>query len=270
MEQGRGSGCYRRIATVLETVLFYALPPFAILPSVLQKIAFDKAIGILVVPYWKTRSWYPLFTSLLAKDPISFWGSILICWIVLTGCIRWGHRQPWWQGYYQGKKLPQSMVWIFSSSVTDSILLQYDTAWKKWSDYCQDRHLDHLKKSVTTTLEFLALLYNNGAWYKSVNTARFAIAFLISPDLGTDHRISRFCKGTYNLRPSAPSYDSTWDPSQVLSYLETLFPNELIPFSLLTEKLAGLFALVSAHRIIPDRDRQHRTERRGRGYKNYP
>ena len=49
---------------------FYAFPPFAILPRVLQKIAFDKASGILVVPYWKTQSWYPLFTSLLTKDPI--------------------------------------------------------------------------------------------------------------------------------------------------------------------------------------------------------
>ena len=41
--------------------------PFAILPKVLQKIAYDKAIGFLVVPYWKTQSWYPLFTSLLTK-----------------------------------------------------------------------------------------------------------------------------------------------------------------------------------------------------------
>ena len=64
MGQGPGSVCYRRIHTVLETV-FLSLCPVRNLTKGLQKTAFDKARGILVVSYWKTRSWYPLFTSML-------------------------------------------------------------------------------------------------------------------------------------------------------------------------------------------------------------
>lgn len=51
---------------------FYAFPPFAMIPRVLQKIVADKATGILVVPNWPTQAWFPLFNSLLIKDVILF------------------------------------------------------------------------------------------------------------------------------------------------------------------------------------------------------
>ena len=37
---------------------FYAFPPFALISKVLQKIVFDKAIGIIVVPDWPNQIWY--------------------------------------------------------------------------------------------------------------------------------------------------------------------------------------------------------------------
>jgi len=46
---------------------FYAFPPFALILRTLRKIINDKAIGVVVVPYWPTQSWFPLFTSLLVK-----------------------------------------------------------------------------------------------------------------------------------------------------------------------------------------------------------
>lgn len=54
------------------TFTFYAFPPFALLLTTLQKIATDKATGILVVPYWKSQSWYPLFTKMIVDQPIFF------------------------------------------------------------------------------------------------------------------------------------------------------------------------------------------------------
>lgn len=51
---------------------FYAFPPFSIILRVLQKIKNDKATGILVVPYWTTQPWFPLFSSLLLSPPIMF------------------------------------------------------------------------------------------------------------------------------------------------------------------------------------------------------
>lgn len=51
---------------------FYAFPPFNLVLRVIQKIKIDKASGILVVPYWKTQPWFPLFTDLLQSPPIIF------------------------------------------------------------------------------------------------------------------------------------------------------------------------------------------------------
>lgn len=51
---------------------FYAFPPFALISRTLQKIVIDKAEGTLIVPFWPTQPWYPLFVSLLTTPPIIF------------------------------------------------------------------------------------------------------------------------------------------------------------------------------------------------------
>lgn len=49
---------------------FYAFPPFSLILRSLQKIVCDKATGILVVPFWTTQPWFPLFESLLVEKPL--------------------------------------------------------------------------------------------------------------------------------------------------------------------------------------------------------
>ncbi|XP_030750160.1 uncharacterized protein LOC115877950 [Sitophilus oryzae] len=51
---------------------FYAFPPFALILRTLQKIINDKATGIMVVPFWKTQPWYPLFVKLTVGHPLFF------------------------------------------------------------------------------------------------------------------------------------------------------------------------------------------------------
>lgn len=43
---------------------FYAFPPFSLILKILNKLINDGATGILVVPYWPSQPWYPLFKSL--------------------------------------------------------------------------------------------------------------------------------------------------------------------------------------------------------------
>lgn len=38
----------------------------------LEKIITDQAIGIVVVPYWITQPWFPIFKKMLVKQPIIF------------------------------------------------------------------------------------------------------------------------------------------------------------------------------------------------------
>lgn len=51
---------------------FYAFPPFSVIPKVLHKIKNDKAEGIVVVPYWPTQPWFPLWSSLIVSKVIYF------------------------------------------------------------------------------------------------------------------------------------------------------------------------------------------------------
>ncbi len=50
--------------------LFYAFPPFCLVTKVLNKVIKDKAKGIVVVPYWESQSWYPVFKSMIKSDII--------------------------------------------------------------------------------------------------------------------------------------------------------------------------------------------------------
>ena len=51
---------------------FYAFPPFSLILRVLNKIINEKATGIVVVPHWPTQVWFPLFSKLIASEPIIF------------------------------------------------------------------------------------------------------------------------------------------------------------------------------------------------------
>ncbi|KYN21158.1 hypothetical protein ALC57_06474 [Trachymyrmex cornetzi] len=51
-------------------VNFYAFPPFILLPRVLRKIVEDKATGTVVIPWWPSQAWFPLFCRLLLSKPL--------------------------------------------------------------------------------------------------------------------------------------------------------------------------------------------------------
>ena len=50
----------------------YAFPPFICIDRVLQKIRFDKATGILVVPDWPNQNWYHMFSDMIIYETILF------------------------------------------------------------------------------------------------------------------------------------------------------------------------------------------------------
>jgi len=49
---------------------FYALPPFSVIPKVLQKVTQDQATRTVVVPNWPTQLWYSKLMKLLISEPI--------------------------------------------------------------------------------------------------------------------------------------------------------------------------------------------------------
>lgn len=59
----------------------------------------------------------------------------------------------------------------------------------------------------------------------------------------------RFFKGVSALKPSKPKYALTWDPTPVITYLASLWPQEDLSLELLTHKLATLLILASMQRV---------------------
>lgn len=59
----------------------------------------------------------------------------------------------------------------------------------------------------------------------------------------------RFFKGVSVLKPSKPKYALTWDPTPVITYLASLWPQEDLRLELLTHKLATLLILASMQRV---------------------
>lgn len=55
-----------------QDLSFYAFPPFAVILKVLRKIITDQAEGIVVVPFWPTQPWFPLFQDLLCSEIVQF------------------------------------------------------------------------------------------------------------------------------------------------------------------------------------------------------
>ena len=101
-------------------------------------------------------------------------------------------------------------------------------------------------------LDFLVELYDQGIGYSAINTARSALSSFLKPVNGVTFGalpiFSRFLKGVYETRPTAPRYVETWDVGKVLGYLRTIPNSTDVSFKDLTLKTVMLVSLLSAQR----------------------
>lgn len=102
-------------------------------------------------------------------------------------------------------------------------------------------------------LEFLTSLYNKGLGYSSINTARSALSAILWSDegktIGNFPIVKRFLKGVFELRPSLPRYQHTWDANIVLNYLKNFYPLQDYGLEEISHKLVMLLALITAQRV---------------------
>lgn len=134
------------------------------------------------------------------------------------------------------------------ASIKDSSYKQYDVVWKKWWYFCQEKSFDVFSDLIFNIIDFLTFLFDKGASYGSLNSARSAIAMLVGSHIAENSEIKRFLKGSFNLKPSAPKYDEIWDPSLVLKFFSTGPKNEDCDLRTLSLRLVTLLALITAQR----------------------
>ena len=128
----------------------------------------------------------------------------------------------------------------------------YETYTTKWKAFCLERQWDFIHATIPQGLLFLQSLVDSGVGYSVINTARSALsALLILPNgaqFGAQADVCLFLKGVFNIKPTQPRYVSTWDPSQVLKFLESWVPAHNISLEKLTLKVIMLILLLSGQR----------------------
>lgn len=64
-----------------HNLYFYAFPPFCLILRTIQKIVHDKAKGVIVVPWWPSQVWFPLFLKYKVGRHLTFRprSDLLVC-----------------------------------------------------------------------------------------------------------------------------------------------------------------------------------------------
>ncbi|KAJ8914836.1 hypothetical protein NQ315_014849 [Exocentrus adspersus] len=233
---------------------FYAFPPFPLIAKTLNKIISEQSEGILVVPHWEAQPWYPTFSRMQISDPIYFHPKEDL----LLSPFRTSH--PLWRrltlvaARLSGKHLQdatprkKSQV-VLISSLSKNTIAQYNTVYKKWWQFCNEKEFSLYTPTTFNILEFLNSEYKRGARYATLNTERSAINLLLTEPKADEKLINRFLKGIFRMHPTFPKYNATWDPYPVLQHLSQLMPLETLSLEQLTYKLVTLLALSTAHRL---------------------
>lgn len=142
---------------------------------------------------------------------------------------------------------------LIQASCANNTWKQYNYVIKQFYDFCTKSDNDHANPTIELILNFLTSLFDKGASYATINTARSALAThfgtIDGQSIGDHPLISRVLKGVSRLRPPRAKYQTTWDTQQVLSYLSKQGDNQNLSIRMLTKKLAALLALCSGQRV---------------------
>nr|CAH7749767.1 unnamed protein product [Callosobruchus chinensis] len=146
------------------------------------------------------------------------------------------------------RQVPNEALDICMASVTNSTLKQYNSALKLWWEYCIDNNLEIFSVTQIDVLKFLSSQFHRGCSHGTLSSYRSAIGQITGEEVLQGLLLKRFFKGIYNLRPNQPKYDSIWDPSIVLDFIEK-WNNDTLNLRDLTFKLTILLLLSTGQRV---------------------
>ncbi|KAK2556964.1 hypothetical protein P5673_020794 [Acropora cervicornis] len=103
----------------------------------------------------------------------------------------------------------------FSEHPTDIVL-------QSWRQSSRQQKIDLIQRSVGAAADLLAMFYEKGLSYSSINTVRCALSAILDP-YGASRTtfcqhpdIKRFMKDIFQCRSPAPGKNKTWDVNIVL------------------------------------------------------
>ena len=209
--------------------------------KVLQKLQEDQAQGILIAPLWKTQTWFPKMLHMLIAQPVLLPKDRSLLQLPHNRTV----THPLWPKlrlmacFLSGD---DSKSKKFQGELVKVTTKQYRVYLDKWTRHASQRNQDPNTPTVANIIDFLTDLYDSGMSYSAINTARSALSAAVelsysTLSIGEYPLIRRFVKGTYQIRPPNPRYNSIWDIRKVLDLLKI--------WSLLTLQLVMLCMLVT-------------------------
>ena len=142
--------------------------------------------------------------------------------------------------------ISQEVESLLSASWRKGTHKNYDSAWRKWEQWCISHHVSPISAS------FLGSSVSCWAWLSLLNVYRSAISSIHPKidgyEVGSHPLVCRLLKGVFNKRPPLPKYWSTWSVESVITYVSSMGPNNTLSLKQSTHKLAILLAPTTASR----------------------
>lgn len=136
-----------------------------------------------------------------------------------------------------------------TASISESTLKQYDSALKKWWNFCVSKNYSIFDPSIPNIIEFLSEIYKNISSFSTLNSYRAAISLICLKDISQEKTLNRFFKGVEKSKPSKPKYNKTWDVTSVFNYLSNLGTNLEMSMEILSKKTITLLAIITSQRM---------------------
>ena len=101
----------------------------------------------------------------------------------------------------------------------------YNVYIAKWRQFASKNAVNELAPTTVDVANFLASLFEQGASYSTVNSARSALSAYLAPQnkqgpsIGSHPDICRLLKGVFEERPALPKYQEVWSVDVVLDHL---------------------------------------------------
>ena len=128
----------------------------------------------------------------------------------------------------------------------------YESAWRKWDNWCSRKQVDPISGPLSAVLDFLAELFQGGLEWSTIAGYRSSISAYHDPTdgvpIGKHPRVCALLKGVFSKRPPVPRYTFIWDVQKVEYYLASLGMPEKLSDKMITLKLTMLIALTSSTR----------------------
>ena len=237
----------------------YCFPPFSIILKVLQKIQQDKAQAIVVVPYWTTQIWFPVFLAMLVDHPLIMTASLNILYFpVHPKTSRPLHPKLKLLVAHISVVTLTHKMFLQQQNIYSCLLEEFQpgedtTVLQQWHDFHGREETNYLLPDVTSELKFFTELYEKGWQYSSITLAHSAIASAVMlkgyTTLLNDPLIKCFIKGVYHLRRPKPKHSSIWDADILLRYWQQIEDNSHLNLLELSKKVTTLLVLLHELRI---------------------